>query len=329
MENKKIIEQQQLDAAVNQQIKSFFNIDCFNNYVEEGRLMEMPKELIPHIIVEHETTILFGDTGLGKSTFAMQMATEVAEQGKRVLYVNFELSQQQWAKRYPKKVFPNTLYIANIDYTLMHDVTDQSRILDEIQRLALGKDIEVVMIDNLTNLCINSKEGGEAGNIMLQLISLRMTHNWTMLILAHVPKRKANDPLSINDLAGSKMISNLADNVVGLNKSKKGIDIRYVIQLKYRSFPIELDYKNVQELKISTSDNWLHFEYGDLDEERAHLPRSRDEKAELEQDIIKELKEVNGLSYRDIAEKLGTSLGTVQRVAKNNGLSRKVAKAKK
>lgn len=326
-----------MDAAVRdnmleKQNKSFITIDAFCDYIEEGKMMEAPKELIPHILVEHETTILFGDTGLGKSALAMQIACEVAEQGeerkKRVLYVNFELSQQQWAKRFQNKAVPGNLFIANIDYTMMHDVTDQSHILDEIQRIAVENEIEVVIIDNLTNLCINSKEGGEAGNIMLQLISLRLTHNWTMLILAHVPKRKPCDPLSLNDLAGSKILSNLADNVIGLNKSKKDKSARYIIQLKYRSFPIELGYKNVQELRLTMSDDWLHFEYGDYDEEHTHLPRSRDEKAELEQDVIKELKKPNGMSYRDIAEMVGTSLATVARIAKSNGLNKKVEKPK-
>lgn len=339
----RIESKEQLDALVSQaasqpanqynqkpeQPPSFISVSPINIYMEEGRKMDTPKELIHHIIVEHEVTFLFGDTGIGKTILAMQMACEMARLGKRVLYVNFELSQQQWAQRYPDYQFPDTLYIANIDYTKMHDVTEQNRILDEIQRFALELDIEVVVIDNFTNLCINSKEGSEAGNIMLQLMSLRMTHNWTMLILAHVPKRKAGDPLTLNDLAGSKILSNIADNVVGLNKSKKDKDMRYIIQLKYRSFPIELDYKNVQELHLTTSDNWLHFEYGGYDEERAHLPRSRDEKAELERDIVRELKEPNGLSYREIADKLGTSLGTVGRVAKSYGLGKKVEKAVK
>lgn len=301
---------------------SFIRVESFANYVKYGLQMEQPTELVKHILVEHETTILFGDTGLGKSTMAMQMAIDVASTGRKVLFVNFELSQQQLAKKFPEKQIPDTLFIANIDYTLMHDVTDQSCILSEIEMLALQHGTEVIIIDNLTNLCINSKEGGEAGNVMLRLISLRMSHNWSMLILAHVPKRKPSDPLSLNDLAGSKILSNLADNVIGLNKSKLGGDKRYIIQLKYRSFPIELDYANVQELTLRMSDGYLHFEYGEFDEERIHLPRSRDEKAELERDIIKELKQPNGLSYRDIADKLGTSLSTVARTAREHGLSR-------
>ena len=310
-------------AAQQQGRDSFFNVSTLKEDLEKGRKMKPPKELIPHILVEHETTILFSGPGVGKTVLAIQIAIELAEQGKRVLYVNFELSQLQLALRYPNKDSPDTLYHASIDYTKMHDVTDQSMILSEIERMALELNIEVIIIDNFTNLCINSKESAEAGKIMQQLVAMRMTHNCTMLILAHTPKRKQGDPLTIDDLAGSKLLSNLADNVIGFNKSRKDKDMRYFIQLKYRSLPIELDFKNVQELTLTSSDGWLHFEYGGYDEERAHLPRSRDEKAELERDIIRELKQPNGSSYRDIADKLGTSSSMVQRVAKSNGLNRK------
>ena len=310
-------------AAQQQGRDSFFNVSTLKEDLEKGRTMKPPKELIPHILVEHETTILFSGPGVGKTVLGTQIAFELAEQGMRALYFNFELSNQQLALRYPNKVFPNTLYHASIDYTKMHDVTDQNLILPEIERLAVEQNIELIIIDNFTNLCINSKEAAEAGNIMVKLLAMRMTHNWTMLILAHVPKRKQGDPLTIDDLAGSKLLSNLADNVIGFNKSKKDKNMRYLIQLKYRSLPIELDFKNVQELTLTSSDGWLHFEYGGYDEERAHLPRSRDEKAELERDIVKELKQPNGSSYREIADKLGTSLSMVQRVAKSNNLNRK------
>lgn len=318
--------------ATGGQPKSFITTSPLRNYIEQGLKMEQPKELIKNMLVEQETTILFGDTGLGKSTLAMQMACEVAEQEKsdgsrrNVLYVNFELSQQQWAKRFPKKTFPDNLFIANVDYTLMRDVTDQSRILDEIQCQAVENNIEVVVIDNLTNLCVNSKDGSEAGNIMLQLLGLRMTHKWTMLILAHVPKRKPSDPLSLNDLAGSKILSNLADNVVGLNKSKEHKDARYIIQLKCRSFGIELDAKNVQELRLVMDEEWLHFEMGEYSEERKLLPCVHDEKAELEQNIVEMLQRPDHPSYREIAELLGTDSSKVYRVAKEHGLGMKKGK---
>lgn len=323
IDSKQKLDEFMAQEAQQQGRDSFFNVSTLKEDLEKGRKMKPPKELIPHILVEHETTILFSGPGVGKIVLGTQIAFELAEQGMRALYFNFELSNQQLALRYPNKVFPNTLYHASIDYTKMHDVTDQNLILPEIERLAVERNIELIIIDNFTNLCINSKEAAEAGNIMVKLLAMRMTHNWTMLILAHVPKRKQGDPLTIDDLAGSKLLSNLADNVIGFNKSKKDKNMRYLIQLKYRSLPIELDFKNVQELTLTSSDGWLHFEYGGYDEERAHLPRSRDEKAELERDIVKELKQPNGSSYREIADKLGTSLSMVQRVAKSNNLNRK------
>ncbi len=334
----RIVSEKQLDGIVNAnaaasekqgaeapQRESFFKTHSFQGYLEEGKKMEQPRELFPDVLVEHESSILFGDTGLGKSTFAIQIAEEVARMGKKTMYVNFELAQTQLAQRYQLKVFSENLRIATIDYALMHDVTEQGMMLEEIERLAVEDKVEVLVIDNFTNLCVNSKEGSEAGNIMLKLLSLRMQHKWTMLILAHVPKRKPGDPLTLNDLAGSKIISNMADNVVAINKSKKDKNMRYLIQLKYRSFPIELDSKNVQELIMTTSDGWLHFERGGFSEEVSHLPRSRDERAELERDIVQELQ--NGLSYRDIIDKLGTSMGTVQRVARSHGLGKKTQKA--
>lgn len=317
-----VIVAQKAQAVDGPKPKSYICVETMKHFVETGHLLDVPKELIPHGVVEKETTVMFSDTGVGKTILSMQWSIKMAEMGKRVIYVNFELSQQQVAQRYPSKKIPDSLFIANIDYSEMKDVNDQSAILVEIEQLALKYGAEVIVIDNLTNLCINSKDGAEAGNLMLQLIRLRMTHGWTMLILAHVPKRKASDPLSLNDLAGSKMISNMADNVIGFNKSKRGKSIRYMIQLKYRSFPIELDSNNVQELNLEMSDGYLHFEYGGNSEERSHLPRSRDEKAELERDIVKELKEPNGLSYRDIADKLDTSLSNVQRVAQKHNLNR-------
>lgn len=323
IDSKQKLDEFMAQEAQQQGRDSFFNVSTLKEDLEKGRKMKPPKELIPHILVEHETTILFSGPGVGKTVLGTQIAFELAEQGMRALYFNFELSNQQLALRYPNKVFPNTLYHASIDYTKMHDVTDQNLILPEIERLAVERNIELIIIDNFTNLCINSKEAAEAGNIMLKLVAMRLTHNWTMLILAHTPKRKQGDPLTIDDLAGSKLLSNLADNVIGFNKSKKDKNMRYLIQLKYRSLPIELDFKNVQELTLTSSDGWLHFEYGGYDEERAHLPRSRDEKAELERDIVKELKQPNGSSYREIADKLGTSLSMVQRVAKSNNLNRK------
>ncbi len=318
---------QQIEQRVNDR-SNFIKVEPFKDHIEKGLAMEEPRVLYPFVITKGETTILFGDTAIGKTTLAMMMAMLIAErEGQTVLYVNFELSQQQLAQRFKEKDIPGNFYIATIDYSLMNDVKDQTHMLAAIEEKALAIDADVIFIDNLTNLCVNSKDGAEAGQLMLQLLTMRMAHEWTLVVLAHVPKRKQTEPLTLNDLAGSKIISNLADNVIGFNRSKKDKDTRYIIQLKWRSGPLTLDEHNVQELLMTNSDGWLHFEFGARDEEFRHLPRSRDEKMELEMEIIKELKKSPNKSYRVIAAELGTSATKITHVAKANGLSRSDIKA--
>ena len=293
------------------------------DYITQGKAMEKPRELYEHILVEKELTILFGDTGLGKTTLAFQIAINLAEQGMKVIYFNFELSQAQFAAKYPDRAIPDGLLIACVDFSQMEDVTDQAKIIEEIEQLSVENRAEVIIIDNLTNLCLNAQDGSEAGAVMLKLLKLRMTHQWTMLVLAHVPKRKLSDPITLNDLAGSKILSNIADNVAAINRSKIGPCTRYLIQLKYRSFEIKLNYQNVLSLTIGMFDGFLSFKKGDFDEERKHLPNTRDEKAEQEMDIINIIKKNPTISYRDIANELGVSLGFVHRTLKANGIRRK------
>ena len=84
-------------GAQQQDKPSFVNVSPYNEYLKEGQKMDPPKELCPHILVEHETTILFSGPGVGKTALATQIAVELAGQGMRALVVNFELSNQQLA----------------------------------------------------------------------------------------------------------------------------------------------------------------------------------------------------------------------------------------
>lgn len=66
-------------AAQQQGRDSFFNVSTLNEDLKDGRKMKPPKELCPHILVEHETTILFSGPGVGKTVLGTQIAFELAE----------------------------------------------------------------------------------------------------------------------------------------------------------------------------------------------------------------------------------------------------------
>ena len=50
----------------------------------------------------------------------------------------------------------------------------------------------------------------------------------SILVLAHTPKRPFARPLTVNDLAGSKQLSNFTDTMFAIGDSIQGSNIRYL-----------------------------------------------------------------------------------------------------
>ncbi|MBK6749157.1 MAG: sigma-70 region 4 domain-containing protein [Acidobacteria bacterium] len=73
---------------------------------------------------------------------------------------------------------------------------------------------------------------------------LKVSHGLSLLILAHTPKRYGASPLSVNDLFGSKMLSNFADSIFAKGRSRSGPNVRYLKQLKSRRHQRKYDENN-------------------------------------------------------------------------------------
>ena len=50
----------------------------------------------------------------------------------------------------------------------------------------------------------------------------------SMLVIGHTPKRDKTLPITDNDLAGSKMLSNLADSSFTIGDSARDAKLRYI-----------------------------------------------------------------------------------------------------
>ena len=123
--------------------------------------------------------------------------------------------------------------------------------------------------------------------------------------------------ITIQDLAGSKHISNFADNVFALGQSNKDKDLRYLIQVKpSRSGELKYDKSNVVLCEIEKQDNYLTFHpkgnASELDLLSSGVPDDEDELIEQ----AKELK-LKGVPYRNIADKLGVSKSKIGRWLKD------------
>ena len=132
----------------------------------------------------------------------------------------------------------------------------------------------MLIIDNISWLRTSNTNASAALELMRELKALKETENLSILVLAHTPKRPFARPLSVNDLAGSKMLANFADSIFAIGDSIHGPAIRYLKQIKPRSTPLIYDETNVAVARIEKPSNFLKFTFTGFAREAEHLIRS-------------------------------------------------------
>jgi predicted ATP-dependent serine protease len=295
-----------------------FTIKSANRTITDAALRPNPRSLYLEFWYEGEVCCLFSDSNLGKSIYAVQMADQIATT-RRVLLVDCELTDKQFQMRYTDSdtglihIFPEGLFRAEINPVTL-DVNDyEEKIIKNIEAVALRMQTSIIIIDNLTYLCNSSDKGVDAGLFMMKLMNLKKKYGWSLLIIAHTPKRNLSSPITQNDLAGSKKLYNFFDSVFAIGKSAKDDRLRYVKQLKVRAGEFLYDSNNIIVYEIEKSSAFVHFEFKEYSTEKEHL-RERtesDDKKQLKH--IKELK-AQGKSVREIASLVGLSKSKVWRL---------------
>lgn len=313
-------EQQQL--AENISAKSgMFSVKTANQTVQDAANRPDPIPLWLTLWYQGEVCCLFADSNLGKSIYAVQIACSIAETQK-VLYFDFELSDKQFQLRYTDETigqchrFPPNLYRVEIARDCPYPQGDfEDELIMEIEKLSVETGCKVLVIDNLSYLCMTSEKGEDAGRLMSRLMELKRKHGLSMLVLAHTPKRPLNMPITQNDLAGSKKLYNFFDSVFAIGKSAKDENLRYIKQLKVRYGNFEYDSGNVIVCTIEKNGDFLHFVTLDYATESAHLKEITDEERCRMKNEARALHS-QGISYREIGAKLGISKTTVERYCK-------------
>lgn len=296
-----------------------FTVKTANRTIKEAALRPNPDALWLSLWYEGEVCCLFSDSNLGKSIYAVQIATSIAEK-QRVLYFDFELSDKQFQLRYSDEngnlnQFPDNLYRVEINRESLDTTNFEEAVIENIEQTALQTGAKVLIIDNLTYLCIASEKGDAAGMLMFRLMALKKKHGLSILVLAHTPKRCLSNPITQNDLAGSKKLYNFFDSVFAIGKSAKDNSVRYIKQLKVRYGNYTYDADNVIVSAIEKTGSFLQFVNIGYATEKEHLKEPSDKDNTEEIAAIKQMVS-DGKSYRSIASELGISLGKVQRALK-------------
>lgn len=266
------------------------------------------------LIFENEVTCLYSDSNTGKSILSVQIGNDIAKSGRKVLYVDFELSRAQFRRRYVNDngedfEFSDNFLRCNAS---RYASFDEESIISDILRVCADSGAEVVIIDNLTWLDSNVEKGDAAATLMKELVAMKQAHGLTVIVISHTPKRDLYRPITQNDLSGSKKIMNFVDAALTIGKCIKDPNLRYIKQIKVRSDRFKYDSDNVLvcELTHGEQGNYLHFEQMRTALESELLQSIDDETRDILVEQVRELTE-KGRSQREIARELGISKSTV------------------
>ena len=292
------------------------SIKSVNQAMSEASLRSNPKELFGPFWFEGEIGCLFADSNAGKSILAVQIAEEIAKSYK-VLYFDFELSDKQFQLRYTDSQgnlhhFPATLYRVSLDPDNLANLNlpFEEAVIRDIEKAAVACEANIIIIDNISILCMQMEKGDDAAKLVQNLRTLKNKYGFSILIIAHTPKRDMSRVITQNDLAGSKKLFNFIDSCFALGTSAQGTSFRYLKQIKVRNCGIQYGTDNVRVYRIEKDGALLHFVYLHDSPEHEHLKELNRE--ELKMEVKKRVGK--GWSVRDISRELGISKSAVGRI---------------
>lgn len=308
---------------------SVFKVASANTWINEASKRPSPKKLFGSLWNSGELSVLFADTGVGKTMLAVQIADCISSgkqflpfanesEPQKILYIDFELTDKQFQIRYTNKE-TGTMHVFNENF-LRAEIQSEEEISDEIVMTSIESEVlktgaKCIVIDNITYLKNETEKGRNALPLMKQLNLLKKKHELSILVLAHTPKRDGTRPIFLTDLYGSVMIANFIDGAFAIGRSCDGANFRYIKQLKCRSDEIEFHSENVAFIELVKSGNMMQFTFNDFTTEEQHLKQvSNSEKDQLI-NRIHELAD-KGKTQREIATEIDRSIGFVNKYLK-------------
>lgn len=151
-------------------------------------------------IVTGSLVLVGGDPGIGKSTLLLQVSSNVASLGKKVLYVSGEESERQIKLRAKRlNVVSESLYL----------YTDNDLLAIEQQIKSMKPDMVVVdSVQTMVNSELNSAPGtvSQIKDATARLMNIAKQDNISIFIVGHVTKE--------GSLAGPKLLEHMVDTVL-------------------------------------------------------------------------------------------------------------------
>lgn len=300
------------------------------NQLNEAALKPPLRPIIDDFIYENDLCVIFAGPNAGKTLFGTQIL-EIIASGKNiggfesqvrgpVLYLDMEMDDRKLAKRYGTDnnsvyQFNENIIRMSLDRGFVGRLKAKNIIEEAIDRMKYYK-AKLLFVDNFSTMGTDHEKSADALELMRLFRQVTIQTNGTIIIAAHTPKRNGSEILQVKDLAGSAVIGNFADSIVGLGEDFRDSNRRYLKGFKNRDAEKKYGGQMVLECEIKKADNGLLFfdMIGPSYESEMLVSEKEVEKTRRNSDILDLRNE--GLSYKDIAIKLDMPRTTIQSIIK-------------
>ena len=304
--------------------------DLFGN--EENK--KKAREVFGKFLYEGELSILFGDSGTGKSILANDIAFFVSGGGHTweglespnipSLYIDLEMTTKQFSSRYAtaEPFIPVTYRRAVLDISELEGNDIFPEVKNLITSMQAEKDApKFIIIDNITNGFGSVMNANKMKKLVFEFKKLKEKFGLTIILIAHCPKRKKWTPLEKDDLGGTSDLMKFIDSSFAIGQSKCGKKIKYIKQIKTREDNGLMDVMSV----MLDSEPFLGYKFLGYNGEIGHLngtldlvkkePLTPEQEAVLTNMLMK-----YEYSYQEIADFLNISTDEVIDFAIENRL---------
>lgn len=315
-----------------------------NEWIKAAKRRPVPRHLLGELWREGEIAVLFGDTGMGKSSFAMQIAESIATgreikpfrmnaRPQKVLYLDLEMTDKQMEIRYARDAagrgtkflrkhykFSNNLVRAEYDPAEADGSGRRSAaetFLKALEAMIGEAGARVVIIDSITSLKRSYSGARETAMLMTGLRRMARGLGLSVLVTVQTPRRNASQPLRATNLQEVRLLAQRSDNVFGIGESRLDRAGRYIKHFSARSDAVLCDSAHLPAFRLTKiGGNFLGFEFECFAPEVDLLADIRNQKDWATIERIKNLTDHHGRSLSEIADELGISKSTVYRLLK-------------
>jgi KaiC/GvpD/RAD55 family RecA-like ATPase len=234
--------------------------------------LEPPIPFIWNGIKQGAFGFIFGPSKSGKTTFCENLAMSIAaclvdffgqpitSGTYKVCFISLEEFWTQRTERNTRQADHLSEILGSDDWQDNFEAIDEKvpRLINSedewqiIENIIVNCKANVVFVDSMSRLYEGSlEESGLAKKICMRLRELSNKLKITLIVIHHTPKQSGK-PLSIDSLAGSRILAQESDFMIGIGRTPEGK--RYMKEVAYRYRPENDEFVTVFEMD---TDQWI------------------------------------------------------------------------